>query len=284
MILVDSSQLFIANIMYYMNHRSKVININEVRSMILESIRFHRQRFHREYGELVLCYDNKDYWRKDHFSGYKFSRKKQKDKSPYDWKSVYETIDIIKQELKDNFPYKQVEDDKSEADDVIAVIIKNESEKFNPEKTLILSVDKDFIQLHKYDFVSQYGPIQRKWITHDDPLLYLKEHIIRGDSSDGIPNILSPDNAFTDGIRQSPITKKKLFGWLHNNIDDYGTEEMKRNYQRNDLLINLERIPDTIKNGVLKEFNKPITNKRSGLLNYFISNELSLLIPDIGDF
>jgi 5'-3' exonuclease len=252
--------------------------------MILEAIRYHRKKFYREYGEIVLCYDNKDYWRKEYFPGYKASRKKQKDKSAYDWKAVYEAINTIKQELKDNFPYKQIEADNTEADDVIATIIKEEAGMYAPRKVLILSVDKDFIQLHKHPFVTQYGPVQRKFIKNDNPSLYLREHIIKGDSSDGIPNILSPDNSFTDSIRQSPVTKKKLLGWLYDDVKDYGTEEMQRNYQRNDLLINLERIPENITNRIIDEYNKPVTNKRSDLLNYFISKKLNLLIPDIGDF
>ena len=68
---------------------------------------------------------------------------------------------------------------------------------------MILSGDKDFIQLHKYKNVTQYSPITKKFVNGIDPDEYLYEHILKGDVSDGVPNVLSVDNTFTDGLYPS---------------------------------------------------------------------------------
>jgi 5'-3' exonuclease len=196
MILVDMNQIMISNLMVQI--KGFEINENLVRHMILKNIRSYEKEFSPKYGEMVLAYDSKHYWRRDYFPYYKQNRKKDREKSGYDWNAIFEVLNRIRDEIKEYFPYKVVEVYGAEADDVISTLTAYKAYKNEiletPEKVLILSGDKDFIQLQKYSFVTQFSPIQKKYIKEADPLRYVKEHIIRGDKSDGIPNFLSPDN------------------------------------------------------------------------------------------
>ena len=151
------------------------------------------------------------------------------------------------------------------------------------EKVLILSGDKDFIQLQKYPNVEQFSPILKKHVNGHDPNTYIKEHILKGDTSDGIPNVLSPDNTFVDGLRQRPLGRKKIENWLSKDIDDLN-DEVKRNYQRNDKLINLDNVPEILEKVIMDEFTKAPCGDRSKLLNYFIQSRLKNLTNEIGEF
>ena len=239
MILVDMNQISVASVMMHL-HMNKTTKPdgNMVRHMILNSLRMYRTRFSGQYGELILCYDSKHYWRREYFPQYKHNRKKTREKSNLDWDSIFECLNEIKQELKDFFPYKHLEVHGAEADDIIAALCLEL--EFDNGKTLILSGDKDFIQLHKIRNVTQYSPITKKFVNGEDPIQYLKEHILKGDSSDGIPNVLSPDHTFTDGIRQRPLGKKKIEKFLS---EGFPSVEVKRNHQRNETLIDLSKSP-----------------------------------------
>ena len=205
MILVDMNQISVASVMMHL-HMTKKTKPEEdmVRHMILNSLRMYRMKFCEEYGELVLCYDSKHYWRRDYYPEYKHSRKKGRETSSNDWDAIFEVLNAIKAELKEFFPYKHLEVYGAEADDIIAALC-GELE-FDNGKTLILSGDKDFIQLQKFRNVTQYSPITKKFVNGVDPDIYLSEHVLKGDSSDGIPNVLSPDNTFVDGLRQKPLS------------------------------------------------------------------------------
>ena len=254
-----------------------------VRHMILNSLRMYRTKFKEEFGELVLCYDSKHYWRREVFPQYKASRKKTRTESDKDWDAIFEVLNAIRDELKDIFPYKFLEVYGAEADDIIAALC-GELE-FDNGKTLILSGDKDFIQLQKYRNVTQYSPITKKFVNGEDPVQYLKEHILRGDASDGIPNVLSPDNTFVDGLRQRPLGKKKVAAWADNNIHDVlPNDETVRNYQRNETLIDLTKSPDELYLKILEEYHNAPEGDRSKLLNYFIQKRLNNLTESIGDF
>jgi 5'-3' exonuclease len=280
MILVDMNQISVASVMMHLNmEKTTAPDGNTVRHMILNSLRMYRTRFHEEYGELVLCYDSKHYWRKDFFPQYKSNRKKTREESDKDWTAIFECLNEIKSELKEFFPYKHLEVYGAEADDIIAALCLEL--EYDNGKTLILSGDKDFIQLHKYRNVSQYSPITKKMINGTDPKEYLKEHILKGDASDGIPNVLSPDHTFTEGLRQRPLGKKKIENFKENGLP---TEEIKRNYQRNEKLINLSLSPDDLYITILKEYQEALEGDRSKLLNYFIEKRLRNLTESIGEF
>ena len=284
MILVDMNQVTLSNLMVQLGG-SKNVEPDFVRHMVLNSLRSYRSKFQGEFGELVLCYDNKTNWRREYFPNYKHSRRKGRKESKLDWNNIFDTLHMIKSELIEFFPYKVLEVNNAEADDIIAsVVFHVASEPKNYEKVLILSSDKDFIQLQKYNFVSQYSPMQKKFVNGVDPTTYIKEHILKGDRGDGVPNFLSPDNTFVDEFRQKPMSKRKLETWIDLEPSDYCNEEMMRNYQRNRTLIDLSYIPDDIKEKCTETFLDAPEGNRKHLLNYFIKKKLKSLMENIGDF
>ena len=284
MILVDMNQVTLSNLMVQLGG-NKNVEPDFVRHMVLNSLRSYRSRFQGEYGELVLCYDNKTNWRRDYFPNYKFSRRKDRKQSKLDWNQIFDTLHMIRDELVEYFPYKVLEVENAEADDIIAsVVFHIAKEPKNYEKVLILSSDKDFIQLQKYNFVTQYSPIQKQFVNGVDPTTYIREHILKGDRSDGVPNFLSPDNTFVDELRQRPMSKRKIETWIDLEPSDYCNEEMMRNYQRNRTLIDLSYIPDDIKEKCTQTFLDAPEGSRKHLLNYFIKKKLKSLMENIGDF
>ena len=287
MILVDMSQISLASMMMHLNMNKATKPDEEmVRHMILNSLRMYRMRFKEEYGELVLCFDSRHYWRRDHFPNYKAGRKKSRESSNLDWDAIFGCLNEIKQELKDYFPYKHVEVYGAEADDIIAALCLEL--EYDNGKTLILSGDKDFIQLHRFTNVSQYSPITKKMINGHDPYQYLDEHILRGDATDGIPNVLSPDNTFVDGLRQKPLGKKKIAEWTGEILMPVEMAipqgEVKRNFQRNQQLIDLSKAPEEIFMSCLRAYQDAPDGDRSKLLNYFIDKRLNNLTESIGEF
>lgn len=281
MIIVDLNQVMISTLMMQIgNHKNIKLEEDLVRHMVLNSLRAHKVKFSAEYGEMVIACDDKNYWRKQVYPYYKANRKKEREASELDWNTLFESLNNIRQELKDYFPYKVIQVDHAEADDIIAVLVK---EYHSQGKLLILSGDKDFGQLQKYPNVTQYSPVLKKYISCTNPDLFLKEHILKGDSSDGIPNFLSEDNVFVMGIRQSPVTSKRLAGWILQEPEQFCNEAMLRNYKRNQRLIDLEFVPDEIKTQTLEQYNTQIKD-RSKLFNYFIQYQLKNLMEHINEF
>ena len=265
MILVDMNQISLASLMMSLHMNKGELDDEMVRHMILNSVRGYRTMYNEDYGELVLTYDSRAYWRKQIFPQYKANRKKSREEDNRDWDNIFEVLNQIKDEIKEFLPYKVVETYGAEADDVIAVVCKH----YQSEKIMIVSGDKDFIQLQKYDNVSQYSPITKKLVNGVDPVVYIKEHILKGDKSDGIPNVLSPDHTFTDNLRQRPLTSKKINSIMAQDFDDLN-DELKRNYQRNDALINLDNIPEELEQCILDDFKGATCGDRSKLLDYFM--------------
>jgi len=287
MIIIDMNQISLASLMMHLNMtKSKEPDENMVRHMILNSVRMYRTMFNEEYGEVILTYDSKHYWRRDFFPQYKSNRKKGREADNKDWDSIFEVLNKIKAEIKDNLPYKFLEVYGAEADDIIATLCKytqTEKDRSRNEKIIIISGDKDFIQLQKYVNVKQYSPILKKYVNGHNPETYIREHIFKGDTSDGVPNVLSPDNTFTDGLRQRPLGKKKIDTWLNMNVSDL-QDEVKRNYQRNEKLIDLSKIPNELESEIITEFHEAPFGDRSKLLNYFIKSRLKNLTETIGEF
>lgn len=284
MIIVDLNQVMLSNLLMQLgNHTNAQIEENMVRHMILNSLRSYRTKFFSEYGELVIACDNTNYWRRKIFPYYKANRKKAQEKSDLDWKAVFECLNKIRAELKEFFPYKVLDIESAEADDIIATLVREFGSELNAgEPILIMSGDKDFIQLHKYANVKQYDPTRKKWVSHKDPLAYKKEHILKGDSGDGVPNVLSSDNCFVVGQRQSPLTAKKLEHFLKIKPTEMEAN-IARNYFRNEQLIDLDHVPEEIRVKVMESFLAQ-NKDRSKLMNYFIANKLKNLTEYIGDF
>jgi 5'-3' exonuclease len=253
-----------------------------IRHMVLNSLRSYARQFKSKYGDIVIACDSKKYWRREVFPFYKAHRKGDREKSAFDWHLIFETLNKIREELKENFPYKVIEVEGAEADDIIAVITGRIS---SHDEILILSSDKDFVQLQKYQNVVQYSPILKRFVKTENPLDYIKEHIIRGDRGDGIPNFLSADNTFVAGERQKAISSKKLQEWINKSAEDFCTTDvMLRGYKRNQILVDFDYIPEKIKEQIVEAFDKPKIGNKQKMLNYFIENRLKNLIEVLDEF
>jgi hypothetical protein len=282
MILVDYNQVAISNLMEQIGSSKTPIDESLVRHMILNTIRTYVKKFKESHGpEVVIACDNKNYWRREIYPHYKSNRKKAREASGHDWNTIFECLNKIRDELRDHSPYKVISVDTCEADDVIATLVQKYS---STQKIMILSSDKDFAQLQRYTNVEQYSPILKKYIKEPLPLLQLKQLIIRGDKGDGIPNILSADDVFVSGGRQKPITETKIIGWMNQEAKDFCNEEMFRNFSRNEMLIDLTKIPERLTNEILHTYENAIGHSKQDFLNYMIANRLKNLIEVLDDF
>lgn len=287
MIIVDLNQIMISNLMVQINGRQAVeLSEDLVRHMVLNSLRGHNKKFRKEYGEMVIACDSKNVWRREVFPNYKAGRKANREKSDHDWNAIFSMLGNIRNEIRDFLPYKVIELETAEADDIIAALVRRTLNRIQPnhlKKILILSGDKDFIQLHN-EWVKQYNPVLNKYVGKDEnPALYIKEHILKGDRSDGIPNVLSDDNVFIEGRRQKPLSRKKIDSWLEEVLMTM-TEEEEKNYNRNKKLIDLTCIPLELEDKINNEFDNVEVASRDKILNYFITRKLKTLIEVIDEF
>ena len=275
MILVDANQIAISHLMV----RQKIedgINIDSIRRSIVRVLARIQKQFGSEYGKMILCYDDKSYWRTQVFPFYKKNRKQERETSKYDWDMVFSVLNIIRDEIRRNLPYYVIQVQGAEADDVIAALSRY---NHNTDKILILSADKDFIQLHKYSTVKQYDPIRNRWIENEDPIQYLQEHIIRGDRSDGIPNILTCDDAIVNGKTQKKMSKEKISALASMDPADFTNYIRLRNWKRNSELIDFAKIPRPIVDNIIMTYNK-YRAKPSIDIQYFIDNKIQDLIEE----
>ena len=278
MILVDANQIAISHLM--VRHKiENEINIDTVRKSIVRVIgRIHR-KFKGEYGQLVLCYDDKNYWRRQVFPYYKMNRKQERETSKYDWDKVFSVLNNIRDELRSNFPYHVLQVEGAEADDIIATLVRQNGVKSIPEPILILSADKDFIQLHRHPFVKQYDPIRNRWIEDRDPVAYLQEHIIRGDRSDGIPNILTCDDAIVTGKPQKKMSKEKIASLASMDPTQFTNYIRLRNWKRNSELIDFAKIPVAVTDRILSYYRN-YRVKENISIDYFITHNIQDLIEE----
>ena len=282
MILIDLNQVLISNLMAQTRGKADVKpNKEMIRHMVLNSLRGFNIKFGKEYGNMVLCSDAGDPWRREIFPNYKHGRRKSRVDGPFDCENIFNIITEIKNEIKENFPYIVMYVENSEADDIIATLVKEQTE----DLYLIISGDKDFIQLHHYGNVYQISPLLKGFIgEQEDPIRFLREQIIKGDRSDGVPNILSDDDIFLrSDERQKPINKKRLEEW--SNIDNIPLgSETRKHYERNKKLIDLSQIPEHIEKNIINTYKDYKVKDRSLLLNYFMKHKLKSLIENINDF
>lgn len=285
MMIIDLNQVVLSNI-FMSNAMHASIEEGMIRHMVLNSIRRYVKKFGQQYGKnIVIACDSRHYWRKDVYPYYKANRKKTRDESTLDWKALFEILSKIREELKEVFPYRVIDINGAEADDVIATLCKEFGWAMG-NRILIISGDKDFIQLHKYPAVDQYAPIQDKMIRHNDPEGYLKEHILTGDVGDGIPNVLSPDNCLVLGTRQTIMTAKRKAALATEDysIGPISEAEIVRNVNRNRILIDMEHVPTELGEKILESYHAQEDKKGKDLLTYFINNKLRNLTEAIGDF
>ena len=283
MILIDFNGLAVATVAV-----NKTDDPNLLRHMILNSLRLHRTQFKKDYGQLVICCEGIGNWRKDYFPQYKANRKKYREQSDIDWNEAFRVLSEVRDEIKENFPYKVIQVDKCEADDVIGTLCANTQEFGQYEDVLIISADKDFMQLQKYPNVHQYNPIQKKFYKEDAPKANLIQKILSGDTGDGVPNIMSDDDTFvTEGKRQNKLSAKKKLEI----IDDLAEGELLyaaswyRNYQRNETLIDLDKTPEELKVKIVSEFSSQDQSKNSSLVfPYLINKNMKMLIESVEEF
>ena len=278
MIIVDINQIMISNLMVTIHRDNLELSEDLVRHMVLNSLRGHNKKFRKQYGDMVIACDSGNVWRRQAFPNYKAGRKETREKSEHDWTMIFDLLSKVKNEIKEFLPYKVIEVESVEADDIIAVLCRRTN-----EKVLILSGDKDFIQLHN-DRIKQYNPVLNKFVGQgENPSLYIREHILKGDRSDGIPNVLSDDNVFIEGRRQRPLSKKKIEAWCNEIVPTFNEEEQK-NYDRNKQLIDLGCIPRELEDKINREFDTFEVATRDKILGYFINKKLKTLIESIDEF
>ena len=281
MILIDYSQIALSNIIV-----QKLNDESMIRHMILNSIRMYNKKHRDEYGQVVICADGMNTWRKDFFPEYKAHRRKNRDESDQDWNEIFRILHTVRDEIRDYLPYKVIHMEGVEADDIIGTLVMQTQEFGMDEPVMIISSDKDFIQLQKYKNVKQWSPIQKKFVTDKNPRTYLFNHIMRGDSGDGVPNVLSADDTFISGNHQTPLRQTRIDNWLENadNLRDNMDEDTYRNYQRNKKLIDLTDIPENIQESIINNFNGQSKTPNMKVLNYLIKKRCNHLIEVVEEF
>jgi len=276
MILIDNTQILIASIF---SQYKNINNVSEdiIRHIVVNTYRMYRTRFKEEYGDLVICQDSADPWRRSVFPHYKANRKKTHDKDKEQWDKVFEILTKIRHEVTENFPFKNMKVEHAEADDIIATLAKNFHTK---EKILIVSSDKDFQQLQRYENVFQYSPIHKDFLKCADPQKVLFEHIVRGDSGDGVPNILSDDDTFVDeNKRQKPLSAKKIANWSLHGVPS----EHERNVERNKTLVDLTYIPEEIERTIMDQFATPYEGNKGKVFDYLVKNNMKLILESVDE-
>ena len=289
MIIVDYSGIALASIII-----NKTFDEQLIRHMILNSLRMYRTRYKEEYGELVLAVDASNNWRRKAFPQYKASRKKTQKQSDFDWSRAFTILNEVREEIAENFPYTVIRVDGCEADDIIGTLVTrhpDQNNDFNPEKIMIVSSDRDFLQLQKYKYVRQFSPLLKKELIEENPRLYLQTHIIKGDKGDGVPNILSDDNVFVEGFRQTPMSKKKIDNIIEDLQSSFGPSlnaPWYRNYCRNKKLIDLTETPQELRKEIINNFmaDKPDTRwaRRGKVFPYLVDKRCNELIKSVQEF
>lgn len=283
-ILVDYNGIAISSVVV----QKLDIEENMIRHFILNTLRMYNKKFRKDYGPMVIACDSST-WRREYFPNYKFKRREGREKDEVEkanWDEIFRIINMVREEIQENLPYRVVKVDGAEADDIIGALALETQEFGKHEDVMIVSADKDFVQLQKYKNVKQYSPMQKKFVTEKNPHTYLFEHVLKGDSGDGVPNVLSNDNVFVEGIRQSPVTRKKLDFWAENaqNLEDVMEPEHYRNYMRNKKLIDLEEIPENLRTEIINTYESQEDTPKNRVLKYLISKRCKNLISDIEDF
>lgn len=236
-LLVDLSQIALATCMQTYEDGTK-FTTPEIRHMILSTLRHNVMKFKVDgYSKIAICIDNAKfgYWRRQFADYYKrnraISREEKKDK--FDWEGYFEALAIVIQELKDFMPYYVLDVKHCEADDCIAVLTKYLSEQ--NFKVRIVSSDGDFTQLHKFDDVDQYSPIQKKFVKvkTSSPEEDCLTKILKGDKKDCVASIKVKGDFYLtgdDGLR-TPSTSTDFVSKMVGKSDEELLEEFKIDIQ-----------------------------------------------------
>ena len=283
MILIDINQVVLSGLMAQIDQKKQFDMPEDMfRHIVLNIIRSHVKKFKNKYGEVIICCDNRKYWRKEVFEFYKASRKKSREKSKLDWHYIFDMLTKFKDEIKQNMPYKVIDVEGAEADDIIATLA--ESSNPNKEKVLVLSSDNDFLQLQMFKNVTQYNPATKKFLVSESPVQDLKLKVIQGDKGDGIPNVLSPGDTFVSGGRQKALTEANLALLLNTPHEDWSDDVAKKGFERNRQLIDFRYIPKELKEKIINEYETVKPQSRQKMFSYFIDKRLTNLMDVIEEF
>ena len=279
MILLDYSSIAMSSIMVRVDDFMDEPDL--VRHQIFNIIRQYNEKFRDEFGEMVICMDHTNNWRKETFPEYKANRKKQRKESKHDWNAIFTMMNDVREEVEEYSPYRCVRIEKCEADDCIATIVAN---NMDPKPIVIVSPDKDFVQLQKYPNVKQFSNIQKKWVEPDvDPITDLEVKVLKGDMGDGVPNVMSDDDVLLDeNARQTPLRKAKM-QLLMEDPEALGTTIARRIIRNRDM-IDLSRTPDYLKEQIMDKFNTPAKGSINRLMTLFTKKQMKLLMESLQDF
>jgi len=279
MILLDYSSVTMSSLMTRIDEYDQDTNL--LRHQILNIIRLYNVQFRSDFGEMIICMDAANNWRRDRYPFYKANRRKSRSNSVYDWDKIYSVLNEVRDEMTTMSPFRCVRINRCEADDVIAAIV----EKKRPEEPiLIISPDRDFVQLQKYANVKQYSNLQKKWIEPKVSAQYdLQEKVLKGDMGDGVPNVMSDDNVILDeSLRQTPLRKAKLES-LMQDPESLGTTIARRVIRNRDL-IDLNRTPLELKNEIINQFNEKSKGSINSLMNLLSKYKMKMLLEALPDF
>ena len=285
MVLVDFNGLAIGSIMGQLS-RGEELSENLVKHIIINNLRIYRNKYKEaDYGKMVIACDSYS-WRKDVFPEYKAARKANRESDKHDWPMIFDLIEDTLNDLRENFPYAVIKIDSAEADDIIGALTVHKSTPLIGEDVVIISADKDFIQLQQYGHVIQWSPMFNKMIKEDNPRKYLFEHLLKGDAGDGVPNANSHDDVFTTGSRQTPMTQKQIDKYWdnHDDLEMIMKPNVFRNFMRNVQMIDLTNTPDGIREAAINTYENYKYPPRSNILTYLIEHRMKMLIDNAAEF
>ena len=285
MVLVDFNGLAIGSIMGQLS-RGEELSENLVKHIIINNLRVYRNKYKEaDYGKMVIACDSYS-WRKDVFPEYKAARKANRATDKHDWPMIFDLIEDTLNDLRENFPYAVIKIDSAEADDIIGALTVHKSTPLIGEDVVIISADKDFIQLQQYGHVIQWSPMFNKMVKEDNPRRYLFEHLLKGDAGDGVPNANSHDDVFTTGSRQTPMTQKQIDKYWdnHDDLEMIMKPNVFRNFMRNVQMIDLTNTPDGIREAAINTYENYKYPPRTNILTYLIEHRMKMLIDSAAEF
>lgn len=254
-----------------------------VRHVVLSSIKNTRNQFvAAPQLETVLCCDAKTNWRKEVYPHYKANRKKIRQSMVFPWTEFSEYYEIVKQELIQVLPYKILQIERCEADDIIAVLTHTLTSE--GKKCIIFSADSDFAQLHNSSVI-QYSQMKRGWVNWPNPQAELLRKIISGDTGDGVPNVLSDDDTFVNPDKRQKQMRaenlKMLVEAVGEGKEDTLPIEIQTNIARNRKLIQLNKdsIPEDIWSEIVAKYTE-YQVPRADLYKYLSEHNLKLIMKD----
>ncbi len=226
-------------------------------------------------NKVFIAVDVGQSWRKKVYSLYKGKRKEARDKQDVDWEKFYGICNSVVDELKKNFPFYTIGINHVEADDIIAYLVRNEDT--DNEKVIITS-DRDYIQLLKYNNTKIFDPLKNKFMECLNPFHALELKICSGDKSDNIPPIY---HRWGEKTAEKNILSGNLKKMLEQKDNNGEPCEISRNYERNKKLIDMEKLPKSVEKGIDLYLEEYKISSTKSIMKYFIENKLSELLGDI---